>query len=1635
MLDKRLFLIVSVFLVAARAWPGDVPDTINLQGRLTDQNGVNKPDGAYNITFSVWDDEAAGSEIWQEQRNVVTRGGGFQLALGAITPLPTAVTAAPSRYLQIKVDNDVPLVPRQKLQSSPFALKAGKTAKIEANAISEGDLAIQGKLSVVNGVAINGVNVIDATGKWVGDSTGLRGEKGDRGDQGIPGLPGASPFTLNGNNAVYTQGNVGIGTLQPTATLDVLGYVRGSQGLCIGGDCKTAWPQASSLSWGSILGVPAGFSDGIDNEGIASESDPSVPASLKDGVSWNEIGARPAGLDDGDQVGLTAEADTLDSVAARGAITTRSLNIGGLTASGQVQAGSFTGDGSGITGISADVAKSLLNAGNATVESQSGNVILKGTRIGINTTTPANTLSVGSGDVDIAGDLVIGAQDPLVNARLSIVNPTTPSIRLKRTSAMNIGDDDGFIQTFGSMDGTNFKFAGFGLSRYLSSDMYAYMASDSPGGLVFSVDGGNHAQMVMRANGNVGIGTSEPAHILDIKIDATSGRYVRIKNGNTHGHAMLYIDASSSNLGEAGIRFFRDGNDKWDLGSKAGSGDAFVLSEGPTDVPRLVVKPGGNVGIGTSSPQSKLDVLGNAVIWGDLSVAGKMNFPSAVVVASITVNNLYTTSANFTGEVRAEAGIKAGTGTVIIAPPGDSNAIIFDESTGGVIKSTQPGASLRLLAGGSIVLESSEPVRFESGGQFSSLNTRDGTLFNSGNFNVLSGLSLSLNTSGSAHIFMASGPLNKIVNVGIGNFDDRGGIVPSKLSVRGGTSIGANYGGLFVAPSNGMLVEGSVGIGTDNPQVKLDVVGEIRAQRFIGDGSGLTGISAGPADSVFNSGNALIESQSGNVLLRTNASDRMVINAAGNVGVGTTNPTARLQVNAPASITGGAATAVTGIHLPNVTVSATGQTGPVVRTLMGRDALTAVSPTAITDAMNLYVDGAPSAGSNVTIANRYALYVDGIGVNSYFAGNVGIGISSPQSKLDVAGEVKAQKFTGDGSGLTDIFAVEAQSVFNLDDVVIGSQNGKIRLYAGAAQRMVVDSSGNMGIGTSVPQAMLHIVGQDAGGYGLLSLENPTGTLARLTFRHSGDLRGSAYILGSEFHLGGDAGVDTILRSGNLEKLRILATNGNVGIGTAVPNTKFHVFNGDIALTPGYKLDFSNGSGSKKIGYSSPSLDIVNGVASEYINFQIGTANRMTVGAASVMVNPDLIVGGNVGIGTNNPQSKLQVNGITSLVAGSVAPVAPPAVSVLHLFNANVPALGTGNQLLIGSTGGTGLLAQIGMGWTNAPNINYAPGVIGFTATDSQNFVKGDLIFATRDNTNDVAPTERLRITSNGNVGIGTGNPVEKMMISGGGVVIGGSLGAERTGAMIDYQQSNNTARYMAGHVTGPTRMEFLTNAGGTSLLTAMTIDSNQRVGIGTSFPLSDLDINGDIRLRGNSFIMDNAHPDSRLAFYDASNLFLAFRPGGNVGIGTVNPVQKLDVGGYVRSSSGFCIGSDCRASWPTVTEVDTLETVISRGNVTSQSITVGGLVNSGNASFGGRVGIGTISAKSSFQVVGDYIQIPVVAGNPLSSDCDTSDEAGRMVVSGAWKLCVCRPVGNGVTWDVTYSHGGGAYCGANFFGP
>ncbi len=104
------------------------------------------------------------------------------------------------------------------------------------------------------------------------------------------------------------------------------------------------------------------------------------------------------------------------------------------------------------------------------------------------------------------------------------------------------------------------------------------------------------------------------------------------------------------------------------------------------------------------------------------------------------------------------------------------------------------------------------------------------------------------------------------------------------------------------APNNAFYIaeNGNVGIGTATPSAPLEVNGTLKAQNFIGDGSGLTGI-AGGTGGVSNVDDTVIAADTdvdnvGEIVFQTQNTSKMVITNNGNVGIGTNTPMEKLEV-------------------------------------------------------------------------------------------------------------------------------------------------------------------------------------------------------------------------------------------------------------------------------------------------------------------------------------------------------------------------------------------------------------------------------------------------------------------------------------------------------------------------------------------------------------------------------------------------------------------------------------------------------------------------------------------------------------------------------------------------------------------
>jgi hypothetical protein len=103
----------------------------------------------------------------------------------------------------------------------------------------------------------------------------------------------------------------------------------------------------------------------------------------------------------------------------------------------------------------------------------------------------------------------------------------------------------------------------------------------------------------------------------------------------------------------------------------------------------------------------------------------------------------------------------------------------------------------------------------------------------------------------------------------------------------------------------------------------------------------------------------------------------------------------------------------------------------------------------------------------------------------------------------------------------------------------------------------------------------------------------------------------------------------------------------------------------------------------------------------------------------------------------------------------------------------------------------------------------------------------------------------------------------------------------------------------------------------------MRITSDGKVGIGTTSPTEKLTVNGSILASGSVIgsavclagDCKTAWPTGSDAYWSNEEDNLYNLNPGNIGIGTQNPSEKLEVAGKIKVQA-LCLGSDCKASWP-----------------------------------------------------------------------------------------------------------------------
>ena len=189
-------------------------------------------------------------------------------------------------------------------------------------------------------------------------------------------------------------------------------------------------------------------------------------------------------------------------------------------------------------------------------------------------------------------------------------------------------------------------------------------------------------------------------------------------------------------------------------------------------------------------------------------------------------------------------------------------------------------------------------------------------------------------------------------------------------------------------------------------------------------------------------------------------------------------------------------------------------------------------------------------------------------------GNVGIGTLSPEAKLKV---VRSSNIGGTWNPTSSIFTIaeagnslimDPNEIFGSKTLYIGSKSGDIVHFrtvseTAAIDRMVINSIGNVGIGTISPQGKLHVTSGTSGD-AILRLEADTDNNNEsdnplIQIRQDGGLSGinmgySEENFGSNFF-----GIGTLFSGQeNWDIFTINTANGNIGIGTKSPDAKLTV---------------------------------------------------------------------------------------------------------------------------------------------------------------------------------------------------------------------------------------------------------------------------------------------------------------------------------------------------------------------------------------------------------------------------------------------------------------------------------------------
>jgi hypothetical protein len=1048
------------------------------------------------------------------------------------------------------------------------------------------------------------------------------------------------------------------------------------------------------------------------------------------------------------------------------------------------------------------------------------------------------------------------------------------------------------------------------------------------------------ASLVVLDNGNVGIGTTNPTYKLDIST-----------TGNTDGVVQrLFGDADYG----ATTSYSRGAFYKWDVGVGASATNNipysnFGIVEGTTL--RFVIGVGGNVGIGTSTPNAKLDVSGSAIITGSLTVTqgitgslfgtssfastasflntlnqdltfnGNLTLNGTASIGTLVVNQtVLSTGSNQLGDAANDTQTLFGsviipTGSFTVTGSLNANNTLFVSGSNVGIGTTSPTASL------DIQKNSATAVRIGDAGSYPILfnfNTQTGDLSTFSRIRSLSSQPIILSPMGTDAV-----TINTSGNVGIGTTSPT-----SKLEVRGSGA---------TSSTTALRIENSNATASFIVRDDSDV--------FIGNNS-TSGILYLPRDPSFGDRVLVRLQNSNNITLLGVVSQDTLYTNMGFIVNNTTTLNGNIQgINYTG--TGSVYRFVSEMNSYEGTGNLIHVSAQIRNQSNGISNIIAITSPFVTDSPGQIIRGFyynPSISGMASVADNRAIETTSgnilfqSGSSPLFfvsqSGNVGIGTINPASRLDVQGDINIGV-----SGATTVSTYYNSTTRNQ---IIYTNNSSFEFIEGANERMrLVAGSGNLLVGT-------------------------TSNLARLQVRGAGATSSTTALR---------------IENSNASSSLVVLDNGSVGIRTATPGAALEVNGDTIFQSTGVgdgtlAMTIKNSSGTQTLAIGAAGGIIMNtstkikttigdSSITPYIELYSNSTGNTTIQSSTsygLVLNP---AGANVGIGTITPTQKLDING--ALVVGMTTP-AP-------FWNAKFKDYNDGSGIYISAINGGGGKYIAG----NSYYYNSTQWWSDKTVASAINLDNGTLVFYTDSGltpNTDYIPSERMRISSAGNLLVGTTSNLARLHVRGSGatsstttlrvenssatpsmvVLDDGFVGINSTSV---YQDSNDKLVITGGRLSinassynatffnrsdSGLISEFGTGGFGRGGLsfdgtdftlysrsglkiqhstnsTAVTINTSGSVGIGTTTPTSRLQSNnlstynnsipnGAIiasNLAGGNAIIDIGVDSTSLGYIQSRHIAnttvynLLLNPmGGNVGIGTINPASRLDVQGDIN---------------------------------------------------------------------------------------------------------------------------------------